>query len=79
VWSWTVQHSRPKPPYQGADEFEPFAVAYVDVGPLRVEGRLEGRAADAWQIGDQVRLVAGEPDEQGQVWSYRFRPAGSMP
>jgi uncharacterized OB-fold protein len=72
VWSWTVQRIRPKPPYAGPDEFEPFAVGYVDLGPLRVEGRLEGKPVASWHIGDAVHLVAGAPDERGEVWSYRF-------
>jgi uncharacterized OB-fold protein len=72
VWSWTVQRTRPKPPYDGPDEFEPFAVGYVDLGPLRVEARLEGKAAASWQIGDAVHLRAGAPDERGDVWSFRF-------
>jgi uncharacterized OB-fold protein len=76
VWSWTVQRIRPKPPYTGPDEFEPFAVGYVDVGPLRVESRLEGKAAESWQIGDAVRLVPGGADDDGNVWSYRFVPDG---
>jgi uncharacterized OB-fold protein len=79
VWSWTVQRTRPKPPYHGPEQFEPFAVGYVDIGPLRVEGRLDGHAVDAWRIGDAVRLVAGEPDARGEIWSYRFVPAGREP
>ena len=74
VWSATVQRNEPKPPYVGPAEFEPFAVAYVDLGPVRVESRLEGRAADAWHIGDPVRLAPGEADANGDVWSYRFVP-----
>jgi uncharacterized OB-fold protein len=74
VWSCTVQHVPPKPPYAGPDPFEPFAVAYVDVGPLKVESRLDGKDADAWRIGEPVRLASGEPDVDGDVWSYRFVP-----
>jgi uncharacterized OB-fold protein len=72
VWSWTVQRVRPKPPFEGPDEFEPFAVGYVDVGPVRVEARLEGKPVGEWRIGDTVRLVAGAADANGDVWSYRF-------
>ena len=76
LWSWTVQRIRPKPPYAGPDEFEPFAVGYVDVGPLRIESRLDGKAAESWRIGDGVRLASGPPDDNGDVWSYRFVPDG---
>jgi uncharacterized protein len=78
VWSWTVQRTRPKPPYRGPDEFEPFAVGYVDVGPLRIESRLEQRPVEGWRIGDRVRLVACAGDDDGNVWSFRFVPDGEQ-
>ncbi len=59
VWSSTVQRIRPKPPYEGPDDFEPFAVGYVDLGPVRVESRLDGRPVDEWRIGEPVRLPPG--------------------
>ena len=65
VWSCTVQRVRPKPPYRGPDEFEPFAVAYVDVGPVLVESRLAGRPVDEWRIGDPVHLVVDEAGADG--------------
>ncbi len=74
VWSWTIQHIQPKPPYRGPEPFEPFAVGYVDLGPLRVETQLAGRAAGAWQIGDAVHLVAGPADDDGDIWSFEFAP-----
>ncbi len=79
VWSWTVQRVQPKLPYLGPDDWEPFAVGYVDLGPLKVESRLEGRAPDAWEIGTPVQLVPGEPTADGDVWRYRFVPAQSSP
>ena len=81
VWSATVQRIEPKPPYIGPEVFEPFAVAYVDLGPVRVESRLDGKPCDEWRIGDAVRLTPGDPDDQGAVWTYRFTPdtRGSTP
>jgi uncharacterized OB-fold protein len=78
LWSWTIQHIQPKPPYRGPEPFEPFAVGYVDLGPVRVEARLAGRAPDAWRIGDTVRLVVGTPDPEGNVWSYEFVPEDDL-
>ena len=75
LWSWTIQHIQPKPPYRGPEPFEPFAVGYVDLGPVRIETRLARRAPDAWRIGDVVQLVTGPPDGDGNVWSYEFVPA----
>jgi uncharacterized OB-fold protein len=78
VWSWTVQRVRPKLPYLGPDQWEPFAVGYVDLGPLKVECRLEGRDPDAWEIGTPVQFRSGEPDAVGDVWRYRFVPVQSF-
>ena len=77
LWSWTVQRIRPKPPYAGPDEHEPFAVGYVDLGPLKVEGRLEGRDPGSWEIGTPVQLRPGPRDEDGNVWTYRIVEATS--
>jgi uncharacterized OB-fold protein len=77
LWSWTVQRVRPKPPYRGPDEFAPFAVGYVDLGPVLVESRLEGRPVDAWRIGEPVQLTVGRPDAGGTPRSYAFEPAAS--
>lgn len=56
VWSWTVQHFPPGPPYLEADgAFRPFAVGYVDLGDVLVESRLVD--SDEWlRIGAQVEL-----------------------
>jgi uncharacterized OB-fold protein len=72
VWTWTVQRIQPKPPYRGPDEWEPFALAYVDLGVLRVETRLAGKAADAWRVGDAVHLIVGEAGGDGSHWSFWF-------
>ena len=72
LWSCTVQRTRPKPPYAGPEEFQPFAVGYVDLGPVRVETRLEGRPADAWTIDTPVHLVVGAADSSGDHWTYWF-------
>ena len=77
VWSWTVQRIRPKPPYRGPEDFEPFAVGYIDVGPVLVESRLAGLAVDEWRIGDPVTLVVDEGGPDGDGPSFVF--AGGAP
>lgn len=80
LWTWTVQRLAPKPPFRGPEPFEPFALGYVDLGPVRVEARLAGRSVESWTIGDRVALaveplpgeVADDPDAR---WSFVFRPA----
>lgn len=72
LWSWTVQRIQPKPPYKGPEEFEPFGVGYIDLGPLRIETTLTADVVDAWEIGDAVELIAGDPDDDGNIWSFTF-------
>lgn len=62
VWSWTVQRMQPKLPYRGAEPFEPFAVGYIDLGPVRVESPLSGQPAGDWNIGDPVTLSIPDGD-----------------
>ena len=80
LWSWTVQRFRPKsPPYSGPEEFEPYAVGYVELpGELIVESRLQTDDFAALKIGMPLQLVLqpfassahGEP-----VVTYAFRPS----
>ena len=80
LWSFTVQGFRPKPPYTGAPEFEPFGVGYVELpGQLIVEARLTEADPDRLSIGMPVelRLVPFRRDEAGEpVLTYAFGPTG---
>jgi uncharacterized protein len=71
VWTWTVQRFPPKAPYIAESPYEPFALAYVDLGPVKVESRLRGRAIDAWKIGDAVQVVI---DAAVTPLSFWFEP-----
>lgn len=73
VWSWTVQRFAPKPPYRvPEDGFAPFAVGYVDLGPVIVEALLECDL-DRLAIGDPVELVSHRLSGPDNVLSYAFR------
>ena len=74
VWSWTTQHLEPKPPFR-TDEFAPFSIGYVDLGPVIVEGWLLGRTE--WVIGEPVRLVLTKAWTDGDtvVHTYGFEAA----
>jgi uncharacterized OB-fold protein len=78
LWTWTVQRIPPKPPYRSPDPFEPFAVGYVDLGVLKVESPLRGKAADEWTIGDAVRLVVGDAAHGSAPVTFVFEPAPGM-
>ena len=71
VWSWTTQHFAPKPPYR-TDEFAPFSIGYVDLGPVIVEGWLVGRTT--WTIGEPVRLVLVKAwtDGESEIRTFAF-------
>jgi uncharacterized protein len=72
VWSWTVQRTRPK--RLRSEEFEPFAVGYVDLGPLKVATRLSGRPAAEWRIGQPVELATPSAGDTTAP-PYWFQPA----
>ena len=61
LWTFTIQNFLPKPPYDGAADFEPYGVGYVNLdGELLVESRLLTSTADDVSIGDRVVLVVEE-------------------
>jgi uncharacterized OB-fold protein len=71
VWSWTTQHFAPKPPFR-TDEFAPFSIGYVDLGPVIVQGWLVGKTQ--WAIGERVKLVLAKAwtEESNTVFTYGF-------
>ena len=77
LYTWTVQGFRPKPPYAGPDDFEPYGVGYVELpGEVRVEARLT--------VADPARLSIGMPVELvlvpfGDKVTFAFAPAGEAP
>lgn len=83
LWSCTVQRFRPKsPPYAGPEAFEPYAVGYIDLGPLIVEARLTGAAPEDFRIGMPMRLVPLVLDltrPGRRVTTYAFAPAEDTP
>ena len=75
VWSWTVQRIAPKSPFVHEGEYEPFTVGYVDLGVVKVEGRLAG-APGSWAIGDAAELVLGD---EGAIPPYWFTAPTTEP
>ena len=72
LWSWTVQRFRPKAPYAGPDEFEPYGVGYVELpGEVRVEARLTVADPDRLRIGMPMELVVVP---WGDRVTYAFAP-----
>lgn len=78
IWTYTVQgFPPPAPPYLGPsspETFHPFAVAYVDLGPVLVEGPVLGDPAEV-RIGDAVTIVfpvLGHDESGCEVVSFAF-------
>jgi uncharacterized protein len=78
LWSYTIQRFRPKSPYDGPDDFEPYGVGYAQLGDrVLVEGRLTVHDPRRLRIGQAVKVVA-DPytvDAEGaQVITFAFQP-----
>jgi len=87
LWTFTVQGFRPKPPYAGPAEFEPYGVGYVELpGQLIVEARLTENDPARLRIGMPMELVLvpfrTDPDSPAgpdstadpDVLTFAFRP-----
>lgn len=75
IWSYTVQYFEPKAPFRHDGPFGPYGVAYVDLGPVIVEGRLLQDDPDRVHVGDPVQLstVHAFTDDDGTaVLSFAF-------
>ena len=72
VWSYTINHYAPPPPYVAADPFEPFGVAAVELSEERmiVLGQVAGDPTQL-AIGDEVELVVDTLSDDQLVWKWR--------
>ena len=70
LWSWTVQSFRPKsPPYDGPEDFEPFALGYVELpDEVIVEARLT--RIDGLRIGMPVELAIVPFDAERATFAF---------
>jgi uncharacterized OB-fold protein len=73
LWSWTSQDFRPKEPYDGPEDFEPFLIGYVELpGEVIVETRIvEAQLADL-KLGMAMEFVIAPFDAARST--YAFRP-----
>lgn len=79
LWTFTVQSFRPKPPYLGPAEFEPYGVGYVELpGVVVVEARLTENDPERLRIGAPMELVlvpAHTDDDGTSVLTFAFAPS----
>lgn len=78
LWTFTIQGFAPKrPPYAGPEPFEPYGVGYVDLGAVKVEGRLTEADPDRLRIGMPMEVVVvpfSTDDEGNEVVTFAFAP-----
>lgn len=78
LWTFTIQSFRPKEPYAGPEEFEPFGLGYVELsGQLLVETRLTESDPEALKIGMpmHLELVPFRTVDDGRtVHTFAFAP-----
>lgn len=72
MWSYTVNHYAPPPPYASPDPFEPYAVAAVELSAERIVvlGQVAG-SIDALRVGGEVELVVEPLTDGPLVWKWR--------
>jgi uncharacterized protein len=79
LWSFTVQGFRPKPPYTGPTDFEPYGVGYVQLeDAVIVEARLTTHdpAELAIDMPMELVIVPFRTEADGtEVTTFAFRPA----
>ena len=73
LWSWTRQDFKPKPPYDGPEEFEPFLVGYIELpGEVIVESHIVGSKLEDLKLGMPMEFVIVPFDDKRST--YAFRP-----
>ena len=73
LWSWTRQDFKPKPPYDGPEEFEPFLVGYIELpGEVIVESHIVGSTLEDLKLGMPMEFVIVPFDDKRST--YAFRP-----
>jgi uncharacterized OB-fold protein len=82
VWSYTDAQYQPPPPYVAGDQWEPFALAAVELPEgLVVLGQVaEGYGVGDLQVGQEAELVVETlyTDEAGERTIWRWKPVVEM-
>ena len=83
MWSWTIQHFMPKPPYNSdetSETFSPYGIGLVEMDcGIKVKSRLDIDDLSSLEIGQKMTLsiIPFRTDENGRVFeTFAFRPEG---
>lgn len=72
LWSWTSQEFKPKEPYDGPEEFQPFLLGYVELpGEVIVETRIVDAKLEDLSLGMPMEFVVTPFDETRSTYAYR--------
>lgn len=73
LWTWTRQEFRPKPPYDGPEEFTPFLVGYIKIpGEAIVESWIVGAELEDLELDMPMEFVLIPFDDTRLT--YAFQP-----
>ena len=82
LFSYTVQHYAPPPPFRYDGTFKPYAIGLVELGEgIRVVGMMKIDDTTKLRLGMPVELVIDPmgTDEQGRsVVTWKFAPSGGL-
>ncbi|MBT5797135.1 MAG: DNA-binding protein [Porticoccaceae bacterium] len=77
LWSFTRQDFKPKPPYDGPEEFIPFLIGYIELpGQIIVESHIIDTTLEELTIGMAMEFVITPFDDKRSI--YAFRPEQSL-
>ena len=78
LWSYTILHYPPPPPFVADDPFEPIPIAEVEIPEgLKIIGMMEGCESKEIKIGMEVELIVGRlyTDKEGNaIVGWKFKP-----
>jgi len=72
LWSYTRQDFKPKPPYDGPEEFTPFLLGYIELpGEIIVESHIVDASLDQLTLGMPMQLVIVPFDETRSTFAFK--------
>ena len=72
LWSYTQQEFRPKPPYDGPEDFKPFIVGFVELpNEIIVESHIVETSLDQLQLGMRMELIITAFDDTRSMFAFR--------
>ncbi len=75
LWSYTQQEFKPKPPYDGPEEFVPFLVGFIELpNEIIVESHIVETSLNELTLGMPMELVITAFDDTRSM--FAFRPQG---